>query len=143
MGIESGLPDIIADEEALHGAPAETKKSRKKSEPETPVSASASSANTIALSHPVPKKQSAKSAAYGTLLVILFFSYLTMCAIRCSTLYPPHRGTSNVRNYHKSCPPTRIPSLLQTPYSKIRRSTQSCTNYGRTRCFTHASRYAH
>ncbi|KAI0690396.1 hypothetical protein BC835DRAFT_1364881 [Cytidiella melzeri] len=67
LGIESGLPDIIADEEA-HTAitVAETKKSRKKGEPETPVAASVSS-NTIALGQPTPKKQSAKSAAYDAL----------------------------------------------------------------------------
>lgn len=64
LGIESGLPDIIADEDGLTGGPSETKKTKKKGEPETPISASGSS-NVIALGQPVPKKQSAKSAAYG------------------------------------------------------------------------------
>ena len=65
LGIESGLPDVIAEEESLTTTTTvEPKKSRKKGEPDTPMSASASS-NTIALGHPVPKKQSAKSAAYG------------------------------------------------------------------------------
>lgn len=65
LGIESGLPDVIAEEESLTATTTvETKKSRKKGEPDTPMSASASS-NTIALGHPVPKKQSAKSAAFG------------------------------------------------------------------------------
>ena len=77
LGIESGLPDIQADEETVSGAPQvesistapTTKKTKKKgiTEPETPTSAGASANHaTVALAPPVPKKQSAKSAAYGT-----------------------------------------------------------------------------
>ena len=66
MGMESGLPDIIVDEDAFSSAPpAEVKKTKKKNastaEAETPTSAVAS---TSSVPH-VPKKQSAKSAAYG------------------------------------------------------------------------------
>ena len=68
-GMESGLPDINADEEAFSAnSPMEFKKSKKKggnnTELDTPISASAST-STIALSAPPPKKQSAKTAAYG------------------------------------------------------------------------------
>ncbi|KAF7792812.1 hypothetical protein EIP86_003911 [Pleurotus ostreatoroseus] len=64
MGMESGLPDIIVDEDAFSAPPAEVKKTKKKNastaEAETPTSAVAS---TSSVPH-VPKKQSAKSAAY-------------------------------------------------------------------------------
>ncbi|KAI0796325.1 hypothetical protein BC629DRAFT_1504858 [Irpex lacteus] len=68
LGIESGLPDIVTDEEGLTTTTTvETTKKRKKGEPDTPMSAVASS-STIALGQPAPpKKQSAKSAAYDAL----------------------------------------------------------------------------
>lgn len=73
LGVESGLPDILIEEEGLNGGPAiesasTNKKTKKKgaNEPETPTSASMSGPNTtISLGPAVPKKQSAKSAAYG------------------------------------------------------------------------------
>lgn len=69
MGMESGLPDIIVDEDAFSAtAPVEMKKTKKKNttntEVETPTSAVASGSS---ITH-VPKKQSAKSAAYGRLM---------------------------------------------------------------------------
>lgn len=69
LGMESGLPDINADEEAFSSsAPVEVKKSKKKgnnnADVETPTSATASGSG-ITLGHPIPKKQAAKSAAYG------------------------------------------------------------------------------
>lgn len=70
LGIESGLPDIVADEDGLSGsvsAPGDTstKKTKRKGEPDTPVIPPAIP-GTIALGQPVPKKLSAKNAAYGT-----------------------------------------------------------------------------
>lgn len=75
LGIESGLPDVQAEEEGIAGTPqtesisvVSTKKTKKKvaAEPETPTSASASASHaTVSLAPPVPKKQSAKSVAYG------------------------------------------------------------------------------
>lgn len=73
LGIESGLPDVQADEEGVSGTAqpesvSTTKKNKKRgaAEPETPTSASTSGVNpTISLGPPAPKKQSAKSAAYG------------------------------------------------------------------------------
>ncbi|GJE84587.1 SWR1-complex protein [Phanerochaete sordida] len=77
LGIESGLPDVQADEEVVSGAPqlesistTTTKKTKKKgvTEPDTPMSAGPSASNaTVSLAPPVPKKQSAKSAAYDAL----------------------------------------------------------------------------
>ncbi|KAI0089333.1 hypothetical protein BDY19DRAFT_945299 [Irpex rosettiformis] len=67
LGIESGLPDIMADEESLNATTTvEPKRSRKKGDTDPPVSAS-TSMNTISLGQPVPRKQSAKSAAYDAL----------------------------------------------------------------------------
>lgn len=77
LGIESGLPDVQPEEESGTGAtPTEsisavtTKKTKKKGavEPDTPTSAGATAHNaTVSLPPPVPKKQSAKSAAYDAL----------------------------------------------------------------------------
>ena len=69
LGIESGLPDINADEEGLNGGGAsysETRRNRRKpGDTETPVATTPSN-STIMLGQPVPKRQqSAKSAAYG------------------------------------------------------------------------------
>ena len=70
LGMESGLPDINADDDGLSSTPVtEIKKTKKKGtaagDVETPVSASTLTP-TIAIGQPVPKKQAAKSAAYGT-----------------------------------------------------------------------------
>ena len=71
-GIESGLPDLQAEEDGggvqVNESIPTTKKTKKKgaTEPETPTSASTSGANTtISLGPAIPKKQSAKSAASG------------------------------------------------------------------------------
>ncbi|OBZ70255.1 SWR1-complex protein 4 [Grifola frondosa] len=66
LGIESGLADIVVDEDGLSGPPADTKKKKKSTysasvEPQTPVTPSV-----ISLGLPPPKK-SAKSAAYDAL----------------------------------------------------------------------------
>ncbi|KAI0774577.1 hypothetical protein C8Q74DRAFT_1200058 [Fomes fomentarius] len=72
-GIDSGLPDILVDEDGLAGATFETKKKKKgvagSVEPQTPVTPS--SASVIALPQPQPKKTSAKSAAYDALHCIV------------------------------------------------------------------------
>jgi DNA methyltransferase 1-associated protein 1 len=102
LGIESGLPDMIADEEGLSAtAVVETKKSRKKGELDTPVSASASS-STIALGHPVPKKQSAKSAAYGEFSCRAMYrpELLTASYNRCTALHLSYRGPTNYHYHH-------------------------------------------
>lgn len=70
LGIESGLPDIQAEDDSAHAVESVStnKKTKKKgaNEPETPTSASTSGPNTtISLGPAVPKKQSAKSAAHG------------------------------------------------------------------------------
>ena len=81
-GMESGLPDVNADEDGFSAtAPAEVKRSKKKgtssADVETPVSASASS-STIALGHPAPKKHTAKSAAYGPYLVSVQYVFTSV-----------------------------------------------------------------
>ncbi|TFK90862.1 hypothetical protein K466DRAFT_583325 [Polyporus arcularius HHB13444] len=72
-GIESGLPDIHADEDGLAGAAFETKRKKKgvvgSVEPQTPVTPSANTV--ISLPQPQPKKTSAKSAAYDALHCIV------------------------------------------------------------------------
>jgi len=73
LGIESGLADVQIDEEGLVSGPPDTKRRKKgnqgaTAEPDTPVSATASSSNVISLGQPQPKKaQSVKSAAYDAL----------------------------------------------------------------------------
>lgn len=97
LGIESGLPDVQADEEGIASTPqaesisaVTTKKTKKKgaTEPETPTSAIASGSNaTISLAPAAPKKQSAKSAAYGTPRSPIFQSspspYIFTDALHC------------------------------------------------------------
>ena len=69
-GIESGLPDIREDDDALLGPVSDSKKKKKgvagSVEPQTPVTPS--SATVIALPQPQPKKSAAKTAIYGTLV---------------------------------------------------------------------------
>ncbi|KAI9000718.1 hypothetical protein BD414DRAFT_472532 [Trametes punicea] len=68
LGIESGLPDIPVDEEGLQGMSTDTKKKKKgiagSVEPQTPITPS--TASTVPLAQPQPKK-TAKSAAYDAL----------------------------------------------------------------------------
>lgn len=74
LGIESGLPDIHAEDESLTSSQANegttsNRKTKKKgaNEPETPTSGGPNA--TISLGPAMPKKQSAKSAAYGDYLL--------------------------------------------------------------------------
>ena len=66
-GIDSGLPDIREDDDALLGPVSDPKKKKKgvsgSVEPQTPITPS--SATVIALPQPQPKKSTAKSAACG------------------------------------------------------------------------------
>lgn len=96
LGIESGLPDIQADEEGTNGnvqaeSVSTTKKSKKKgaaNEPETPTSASAVGPNaTISLGPAVPKKQSQKSAAAGMPPHSMLLRIISDLCIRCTALY--------------------------------------------------------
>jgi DNA methyltransferase 1-associated protein 1 len=65
LGIDSGLPDIVAEEDGLSALSAEGFKKRKKNANEIEIPSTPS--NIISLGPPPPKRaQSAKSAAYGT-----------------------------------------------------------------------------
>lgn len=111
MGMESGLPDIIVDEDAFSAtAPVEVKKTKKKNtantDIETPTSAVASGSS---ISH-VPKKQSAKSAAYGRLM----YSQPTLS--RPDHLVQTHYTASTGQMFRRLHLPPRKPLTSQSSY---------------------------
>ncbi|KAH9943165.1 uncharacterized protein BXZ73DRAFT_87558 [Epithele typhae] len=110
-GIESGLPDIREDDEALLGPLNEVKKKKKgvssSVEPQTPVTPA--SATVIALPQPQPKKSTAKSAAYDAL----------HCIVRTDTDHPTTKAAhqpAHLRSYKIAQPKqgaqSRVPQLL-------------------------------
>ena len=126
LGIDSGLPDIVAEEDGPSALSAEGFKKKKKNANEVDIPPTPS--NIISLGPPPPKRaQSAKSAAYGSSSFNMkYHAQISSSHSRRAALHCQGR-TSPVID-HKSHPRSRAPSLLQTSRTKGNDSTQGYTS---------------
>jgi hypothetical protein len=140
-GVDSGLPDVVEDENNIPNLAADPSL-RKKFKKNGVEADSPSTPATSISAQPLKRPQTAKNAAFGKSHIDRAPMDESNLMNRCSKLYHTNRPPGD-RSSYKSSPCASPPTFIQNPCTKGCRITQSHSSSGRDWNISQPSCHAH